>query len=326
MEKKSKKTKLNKRRIIVLLVLIILLILLILGIKSLFGKLFLKEVASGNLANMGLVVEDNKTVYYNKYETGIFASRKGKEKQLTNETAYSMTLIDNTIYYLTVSESNTIDLKSIKTSGEDQKKIKTLQTIISKFYISNNSVYYIENGEVFGIAKYSLDTQENRIIIEKNVQDFVLDKDTIYYTDDAGALYSININSEEKKEITKDHNIKKIQILKKYIYFYDEKENALCKINKDGTKYSVVATFVNNEWYNVTNKKIYYYDSVNKQICASDLNGKKSKAIVTVTAIKPRINIANGHIYYLDTSKNENQMYQMFRVKVNGSSANSIDY
>lgn len=328
MKRRSKKSKLklNKRRIIVIAVLAIIIFLIIFGIMKLFGKIFSKEVANGNLANMGLVVEGKKAVYYNKYEDGIFEVSKGKEKQITEETAYSMTLVGDTIYYLTVSSSNTIDLKSVKTTGEDQKKIKTLQTTVSKFYILNNNVYYIENGDTYGIAKYSLDSEKDDIIVEQKIQDFVLDNDTIYYTDDSGYLYSININNGTKKELSINYNIKKIQLLKNWIYFYDETQNALCKIKNDGSKEKVVATFVNNEWYNVTSKKVYYYDAVNKQICACDLKGKKSKAIVSVTALKPRINIADGEMYYLDTSKNTEQMYQMFRVKENGSAANSIDY
>lgn len=328
MKRRSKKSKLklNKRRVIVLAVLALILFLLIFGIVALFNKIFSTEIASGNLANMGLVVENKKAVYYNKYEDGIFEVSKGKEKQITEETAYSMTLVKDTIYYLTVSSSNTIDLKSVKTTGENQKKIKTLQTAVSKFYIQDNNVYYIENGDAYGIAKYSLDNEKNEIIAEQKVQDFVLDDGIIYYTDDSGYLYSINVNSGEKKEVSTKYNIKKIQILKNWIYFYDETQNALCKIKKDGSKEKVVATFVNNEWYNVTSKKVYYYDAVNKQICACDLKGKKSKAIVSVTALKPRINIADGEMYYLDTSKNTEQMYQMFRVKENGSEANAIDY
>lgn len=322
----KKKLKLNKRRVIVLVLAVLILILLILGIKSLFTKVFAKEVVAGNLANMGLVAQSGNTVYYNKYESGIFASKGKNERQVTSETAYSMTIVGDKIYYLTVSPSNTIDLKAVKTSGGEPEKIKTLQTIISKFYIDKNSVYYIENGEVFGIAKYSLDNGDNKILVEKNVLDFVLDKEFIYYTDDSGVLYSVNTTTGEQKEISKDYNIKKIQVLKKWIYFYDETQNALCKIKNDGSKEEVVATFVNNEWYNVTSKKVYYYDSVNKQICACDLKGKKSKAIVSVTAEKPRINITKKEMYYLDTSKTTDQMYQIFRVKKNGSATNSIDY
>ena len=323
---KKRKIKLNRRRIIVLLVLALILFLIIFGIINLFKLLFSKEEVAGNLANMGLVVEGKNAVYYNKYEEGIIKVRKGEETKITDETAYSMTLIDDTIYYLTVSSSNTIDLKSVKTTGDDLKKIKTLQTIISKFYIENNFVYYIENGEKYGIAKYSLETDQNTILSEEKVQDFVLVEDTIYYTNESGYLYAININSREKHEISTNYNIKKIQVLNKWIYFYDETQNALCKIKKDGSKEKVVATFVNNEWYNVTSKRVYYYDAVNKQICACDLKGKKSKPIVAVTALKPRINIANGEMYYLDTSKNTDQMYQIFRVKEDGSVANSIDY
>lgn len=47
---------------------------------------------------------------------------------------------------------------------------------------------------------------------------------------------------------------------------------------------------------------------------------------MSVTAEKPRINITSKEMYYLDTSKKEDQMYQIFRVKKNGSATNSIDY
>lgn len=329
MNKRSKKNKmsLNTRRIIVLVILLLIIFLILFGIVKLFSSLFSKEVVAGNLANMGLVVENKNVVYYNKYETGIFAVKKNEETQLTNETAYSMTLVDDTIYYLTVSDSNTIDLKSVKTTGEDIKKIKTLQTTVSKFYIDdNNNVYYIESGENYGIAQFSLDTEETKMLVEQKVQDFVLEDNQIYYTNELGYLYVFDIGTSSSKEVSTSYNIKKIQILKKWIYFYDETQNALCKINEDGSKEKIVATFVNNEWYNVTSKKIYYYDAVNKQICACDLKGKKSKAIVAISITKPRINIADGEMYYLDASKNENQLYQMYRVEEDGSEANSIDY
>ena len=154
----------------------------------------------------------------------------------------------------------------------------------------------------------------------------MLEDGVIYFTDNVGYLHSITTNGTENKEIATGYNIKNFQILKKWIYFYDSKENALCRIKKDGSSKKTVATFVNNEIYNVTNKGIYYFDSVNKQICKSDLKGKKSKAIVSLEAVKPRIGIANGELYYLDNSKDESQIYQMYRVKTNGSEAKSIDY
>ena len=107
---------------------------------------------------------------------------------------------------------------------------------------------------------------------------------------------------------------------------YDSTEEALCKVKKDGSSKKVVSTFVNNEMYNVTSKKIYFYDAVNQTICSSDTKGKTSKVVVSIKSTKPKINIVDGIMYYLDDSKNENQIYQMYRIKTNGGKINQIEY
>lgn len=326
MNNKKKSSKLNRRRVIVLIVLAVICLLILLGIYNLFKAIFASEKVVGNLTNLGLALEDGNVTYYNKYEDGIVKVKGGEEYQITNETAYSMTIVDDTIYYLTLSNSNTLDLKSVKTNGDAPTKIKTLSTPTSKFYIEDGYVYYITNESAAGISKLSLETNEEKLVTAASVQDFVVDDGVIYYTDYVGYLHSITVNGTDFKDITKDYNIKKIQILKKWIYFYNEAENCLCKIKKDGSSLKTVATFVNNETYNVTSKYIYYFDEVNKQICRSDLKGKKSKAIVTLETTRTKINIADGVIYYLDNSKSETRIYQMYRVKTNGKAANTIDY
>lgn len=327
MEKKKKKLKLNARRITVLIILAAIIFAIVFGIVKIFSNIFSPEKVSGNYSNMGLVVEDGKITYYNKYEKGIIKVEADKETQLTEQTAYSMTIINDTIYYLTVSSENTIDLNSVSTSGENLKKIKTLYTSISKFYIDNGYVYYVSDKGTSGLSKLSIENpSEESTVLQANIQDFVLDKNVIYYTDNIGYLYSIKLDGSDKKEISTEYKIKNIQILKNWIYFYDEQENALCKIKKSGSSKKTVATFVNNETYNVTSKGIYYLDLVNKQICKSDLKGKKSKAIVSLSVATSRINIANGVIYYLDNSKDESQIYQMYRIKENGKQINPIEY
>ena len=326
MENNKSKLKLNKKHLCILIILAIICILIVVGLVFLIKLIFSKEIIAGNLSNTGLAYEDNNVVYYNKYDKGIVKIKGGKEYQITDESASSITVIGDTIYYLTVSSSNTIDLKSVKTNGDALTNIKTLYTPVSKFYIEDGYLYYITNKDVQGIAKLSLETREEKVIISENIQDFVLDDEKIYFTDNVGYLHSISLNGGDYTDISKDYPIKKIQILKKWIYFYNENENSLCKINKNGTKMKTVSTFVNNEIYNVTSKYIYYYDAVNNQICRCDLNGKKSNAIVKITTTRPKINIANGILYYLDNSQNQNQIYQMYRVKENGGVTNSIDY
>ena len=323
---KLSKLKLNKRRIIVLIVLAIICVLILIGIINLLKLMFAKEKAVGNLSNLGLALADENMVFYNKYEDGIVKVKGKEEYQITDETAYSMTKIDDTIYYLTLSNSNTLDLKSVKTNGDMPTKIKTLTTSLSKFYIEDGYVYYITSQEIFGIAKLSLETNEEKIVTAANVQDFIVNDGTIYYTDNVGFLHSINTDGTNIKTLSKDYNIIKIQLLKKWIYFYNDKDKCLSKIKIDGSKVKTVTTFVTNETYNVTNKNIYYFNETNKQICVTNLNGKKSKAVVSLTAGRTKINIADGILYYLDDSKNETSIYQMYRVKTNGGATNSIDY
>ena len=181
MEKKKSKLKLNKRRVIVLIILALICALVLCGLVKLAGMIFSGNEVVGNLNNMGLAMADGNTTFYNKYEEGIVKVKGGKEYQITDETAYSMTIVDDTIYYLTLSSTNTLDLKSVKTNGDEPTKIKTLSTPSSKFYILDGNVYYITNKEVYGIAKLSLESNEEKMVVVYNVQDFVVDKEAYDY-------------------------------------------------------------------------------------------------------------------------------------------------
>lgn len=316
--------KIDKRKIFGILAILIIIAVLF-GIVKII-KIFSKEKVVGNLANTGLAVEKNGVIYYNKYENGIVKVKGGKEYQITDETAYSMNVDGDKIYYLTVSDLNTIDIKSVKTNGDELKKIKTIYSSVSKIYVEDGFIYYVTNKDGTGLVKLNIETEKEEKIISSNIQDFVVDNGKIYFTDNVNILSSASTNGVDLKTIDSSGNIRKFQILKKWIYFYDESEKALCKIKKDGSSKKVVSTFINNEFYNVTSKKIYFYDSVNKQISSCDLKGKTSKKVVSVNTTKPKINIVKGIIYYLDDSQNETQIYQMYRVKEDGGKTKSIDY
>ena len=101
--------------------------------------------ANGNSANMGLVCQKDGVVYYNKYEKGIFALKNGQETQLTSETAYSLNIFENKIYYITVADFNNIIIKSVDINGENGKAIATIYTSISKIYVTQNAIYYATN-------------------------------------------------------------------------------------------------------------------------------------------------------------------------------------
>lgn len=288
MDKKNNRyktsNKLLVRRVLIIIVLIIVAIAVLFGIIKLFGIIFGKEKVVGNLNNRGLVLEIGKETYYNKYEKGIVKVKGNREYNLTEETAYSMTYFKDKIYYLTVSSSNTIDLKCIDTNGKDNSLIKTLSIQISKFYIEDGFLYYVTNKDVIGISKLELETGKEIILNTSNVQDFVLDNKVIYYTDNLGYIYSINIDGTNNVDICRDYNINKIQILDKWIYYYDSNSSAetgpkgLYKIKKDGTSRTLVSENICNEYYNVTSKGIYYFASLSSPYFSSKNNNEDSNS------------------------------------------------
>lgn len=329
MEKEKTNKKLLLRRLIVVIVLVLIVALIITGLIKFVANAISgnNEVANGNLNNRGLAIQDGNVTFYNKYEEGIYRVKGNREDKVTDETAYSMTLYNNQIYYLTVSSSNTIDLKRVDISGENLETIKTLYTSISKFYIDDGFVYYISNGSnAVELEKLDLNDNTEVTLVTSNIQDFVLEGKTIYYTDNVGYLYSINTDGTNQKEISKDYRIYKIQINKKWIYYFDEDEVALCRIKKDGSSREVVTKFVTGETYNVTDGEIYYFDSENKRISKTDFKGKKSVEIVSLEATGTKINVVGDTLYYLDKSKDGVTIYQMYRVKTNGKAAKEIQY
>lgn len=325
MDKKKKVAKKLNKKVVLLGILILIVILAVIFTCIIISKNS-KEKVFGNLANMGLAFSDGNTVYYNKYENGIVKVKSGKEYQITDETAYSINVVGDTIYYLTVSNTNSIDIKSVKTNGDSLKTVKSIRTSISKIYVENGYIYYATTQDSDGIVKINIETQEEERVNFANIKDFVVEKDIIYYVDNSNQICKINVSGSDSQVINGGAKLEKIQVSGKWIYYYDSNENALCKVKIDGSKTKIVSTFVNNEMYNITNKKIYYYDSLNKKICVSPLNGKKSKIITDVQTSKTKINIVNNVIYYLDKSDDETQIYQMYRIKTNGNNTKKIEY
>ena len=309
------------KRIVVIVIVIALLLVIINCLMGLFkgGKV------AGNKSNMGLATEDSGVIYYNKYEDGIVKVKSGKEYQITDETAYSMTVVGDTIYYLTVSDNGTIDIKSVETNGNNLTFISSIFTTLSKIYVENGFVYYVSNKDTAGIVKINIATHEEEKICAANIIDFELDNGVIYFTDTVGKLHSIKTDGLEQKEIKTDDVIRKFQMLGNHIYYYNDREQGLVRINKDGGGRKVVSKLVSNDTFNVTSKGIYYYNDISHEIAVTKEGSKKSKGVVAVKTTKTKINIADNFIYYLDNGK-DGRMHEMYRIKTNGNSAKEIVY
>lgn len=324
-ETKEVKIKLSKRKVMTLLLLIVMLIMINFTFKLI--KSITKDRNISNLGNMGLAVEDGKNVYYNKWEEGIVKIKGNKETLLTEETAYSIHVEDDIIYYLTVSEDQEILLKSVNSKGEDLKTIKRLYTSISKFYLQDGFVYFATNKNQEGISKYNLETGEETVITTSPIKDFVVTEDLIYFTDDIENLYTMTLTGIELKRIIANPMVDNFQIQGKYIYFYNTIDEKFCRTDLNGENLEVISErLLENSSYNVTNKKIYFFDKETNSISSMDLDGDNVKEIRKINAKKTKINIVGDEIYYLDSSNDPKQAYQMFRMQTNGNNSKKIEY
>ncbi len=283
--------------------------------------------ANGNSANMGLVCQKDGVVYYNKYEKGIFALKNGQETQLTSETAYSLNIFENKIYYITVADFSNIIIKSVDINGENGKAIATIYTSISKIYVTQNAIYYATNETGKGIAKIDLTGENEQIILPENVQDFQIAQNQIYYVNNANRICKIDISGKQNKELSDTAVARKIQVIDGWIYYYDQNENALFRLKKNGKKKELISVLIHNEMYNISGQYVYYFDKEQSKIARMKI-GKSNQCndIVSLNVSKTKINLVEDEIYYLDKSEDPSQTYQMHRRKISGEESQDIQY
>lgn len=324
MEKEKKTFKFSKK-IIVAIAIIILIISIVITIKVI-NKKKNENNGFGNISNMGLAAIGEAGVFYNKYEEGIVKVKASEEFQITNETAYSINVIGDDIYYLNVGDTSNINIRKVKANGSNLETIKTIKTSISKIYVLGNYIYYVTNENQDGIAKLTLDGKEERIIASSEIKDFQLVDNTIYFTNKLGDIYVMTDNGTDIKKIDTNSYIREFQVMDEWIYYFDEQSERLCRVKINGQENEIVSEYINSNIYNVTKNKIYFFDKDAKKIASVNLNGGNYKEIVSVSTNKTKINVVDNIIYYLDASKDESKIYQIYRIKENGNTAKSIEY
>lgn len=322
--KEKKVFKLNKK-IVAIIIAVVLLISIVITMFAIFGK---KKINGelGNISNMGLAATGDGAVFYNKYEDGIVKVKGFEEFQITNETAYGINVIGEDIYFLSVGDASNINIKKVKTNGNEIKTLRRVKTSISKMYVVDNYIYYATNDTQEGIAKLSIDGKEEKVITASEIKDFEVIDGKIYFTNKIGALYRMNTNGGELTKIELDFDIENFQVRDNYIYYFDEDDKHLCKVKEDGSDKKVVSEYVNSPIFNITKNKIYFFNKEAKKIASINLDGKNYKEIVGISTNSTKINVVDDVIYYLDASQDDSKIYQMYRVKTNGSKTKSIEY
>ncbi len=265
---------------------------------------------------MGLACEAKGAIYYNKYEKGIFSVKNGKETRLTEETAYSLNIVGNKIYYITVADFNNVVIKSVDLDGKNLTNIATIYTSISKIF---------ETGK--GIAKIDLNGENEQIVLTENVQDFWVKQNKIYFVNQSNQICKVDVSGENNRVLSDNISARKIQVIGKWIYYYHPNENALFRLKNDGKKNELVSTLIHHETYNICGKYVYYFDRENSKIARMKI-GKSNQCddLISLNVSNTKINIVNNQIYYLDKAQDSSQTYQIYRIKTNGKSVKPIEY
>ena len=325
MENQKKKLKFTKKTIAFIIIAILLTISIITTVNVIIGK---KNTINelGNISNMGLAASGENMTFYNKYEEGIVKVKGLEEFQITNETAYSINVVGDDIYYLSIGDSSNINIRKVSSNGSGLATIKTIKTSISKIYVVGNYIFYASNANQDGIAKLTLDGKEETIITSSEIQDFEVVDNMIYFTNKVGNMYRMTINGTELERIKTEYDIKEFQVKDEWIYYFNEDNQSLCKVTLTGENPTVVSEYINSNTYNITGNKIYFFNAKEKKIASVNLNGQNYQEIVEISTNRTKINVVGDMMYYLDASKSESKIYQMYRIKTNGGSAKSIEY
>lgn len=172
------------------------------------------------------------SIYSNGFEDKIVYSNSG----LTNITVsgdYIYGTKEGGLYRLKKSESNEIE--------------PLIEKDVCKYIVDSNVVYFTQGNES-NLNSINVDTKEIKSFDIDNISEITCDNSNVYVVKDnktSKTLYSINKESIEKKELTKDSNVSYIIENGEYIYYVNKKDsNKIYSVTKNGENESKVADVV----------------------------------------------------------------------------------
>ena len=160
------------------------------------------------------VVLDN-WIYYSYKNDGKTTIAKikcnGKDNiVIDNDASEDFFIKNNRVYYIYQDNKNKIyELYSIKTNGQDKKKLKSIGKEIEGINFDGNSIYYIKTDDEHISSIYSIkinDGNEEKIIELKDYTTLInIQKGWLYYIDQNekgnSQIFRIKINGENKEEV-----------------------------------------------------------------------------------------------------------------------------
>lgn len=317
-EQLKKKIKTNKIIIGVLVILLIIAIIILI-LTNVSGS----SKENNNISNLGMVCSGDGYVFYYKYGSGIVKIKDGKEYQISEDRAYSMSYYEGYVYYTRPNSSGGIDIAKSSHNGDLATVLKSVTSSSTKMYLKDGYLYYLTSNPNT-ISRIDLDGKNEKVVITREVLDFYIKDDIIYFLNGSKKLCQISINGDNYSQVSEETIGARFQMLKDFIYYFKENEG-LYKMSLKTLETEIVSKEVKCDVFNVTGKNIYFLDKDNLKICSVNLKGEKLKEIVSVNTKNTKINVINDVLYYLSTEDGDNN-YKTYRVKTNGKEASKVEY
>lgn len=316
----------NKKISILVLAIVIIVILVICIMPK-------KEIGntSGNLENSGFSVGIEKWIYYFGYNQGsadgIYKIKGNKKEKIIDDYGIYLNKSGKYIYYLNAKEDSIVKIK------ENGKNRETIVEDVDKATITvmDDWIYYFDNS---CLCRIKTNGENKKIISKKPIENYQVVGEWIYYSYMNDGNYVIAKMKTDGEEISKIETEagKSFCVNGKNIYYikknYDEAKYELYKIKTSGKNKEKLADInetTNLNIVNFTENEVYYVkknENLESAIYKMNLKGENETKIVDIKGYFTSINIHDNWIYYPDQDDNGN--VQMFRIKTNGDSKQSL--
>ena len=261
----------------------------------------------GNIKSFGHVAEDEEFIYYTspRNDVSIYRATKdfSKKTEITKTThgAHFLNTHENYIYFV---DGNPGFLWKIKKDGSERRK-PVLFRSMTNVIISGNRIYYrlnIIDGPWFeaewvkpyvgSIYSCDLNGRNKKLISKKNIPRFVIDGNSIYYSDENYALWRMDTSGNNKENIYPTR-CSLPEFDEKYLYFSDG--NGVYRMDKQTLQKEVIYNDGIEE-RNLHGDWIYYTQNRDGDIYRISKDGKTKEILLESEVVT--FNIAGTSVFF----------------------------
>lgn len=242
---------------------------------------------SGNLANNGLVVENEDYIFHALYErNGIYKLDKKEDSIFKSEVfipniyAYDLNIVGDYLYYVAYESNspNEIEIRKTKVDGSDTE---TIAKVPSDSYhlqlnVTKDWIYYYSDKEE-AIYKISINGGNSEKVAEVYADRGMYVSDGwIYYGSGKGKLGKIKLDgSNDTSLFSGSTNSNSMIVDNGYVYFwpyeYNGSHSKMYKINSDGS--TDIPIQLSERYINIYNDWMYYSNGYNEGYSKSKIDG-----------------------------------------------------